>query len=538
MINKRKKGKWAKWVVVVVVIAILGAFAFPTIKSIITGDSSTDRSSRSSSLGTTGATTTSASTAATAGSYATVTKGDLSVTVYGSGSLSPASTQSVYTGAEGKIESINVEVGDTVSEGDVVMKLNSSDLETEIATLESELFAAQVALSDIRDSGSDYYVYSPSAGRVKMIAVEEGDDISMVMKQTGYLCVISRDGKMKVEFEPTTTSGLSVGDVVSVWIDNVAVEGVVDQMNNLGGNIAVTIADDTYDVGEEVLVTTLQGEQLGSGQLEVNMPIPVTAVGGTIDTLYYEDNEEVGSGYKLFYITGRIPSAELQQALLTYEEARVALDNAQAKQESLIVRAPMSGVITSVDVNLNQVLEESSLAFTMQSATEYKIVATVDELDIVDVEVGQSVDVEIDAFPDQTFTGTVKRISGVGTVSGGVASYEVTVLLDEASVNLMDGMTASVEIIVADKQDVLLVPVEAVSTANGQNYVTLADGQTSFVTIGASDDTNVEILSGVNEGDQVLITRTSSTSSSSESRGGMGGAMGGGAMGGGMPGGR
>lgn len=165
----------------------------------------------------------------------------------------------------------------------------------------------------------------------------------------------------------------------------------------------------------------------------------------------------------------------------------------------------------------------------------------VDELDIVDVEVGQSVDVEIDAFPDQTFTGTVKRISGVGTVSGGVASYEVTVLLDEASVNLMDGMTASVEIIVADKQDVLLVPVEAVSTANGQNYVTLADGQTSFVTIGASDDTNVEILSGVNEGDQVLITRTSSTSSS-ESRGGMGGgmggAMGGGAMGGGMPGGR
>lgn len=521
MMKKRSVGaKWVKWVVLVVVVAVLGAFAWPTISSMVSGSARSNRQTASTS-GSAGTTRTSnatgnASGSVTAGSYATVKSGDLQVTVYGSGSLKPAYTKDVYNEAEGTVEAIDVEVGDTVKAGDTLMKLSSTDLETEISTLQSELFNAQVALSEVRDTGTNYYVYAPCAGTVKLIDdVEEDDDISVIMKTVGYLCVISRDDKMKIEFEPANGATFNVGDEVSVWIDNKEVTGVVDQADGLGGKISVTVADDDYDVGTAALVTTLQGEKLGEGVLEINMPVPVTSIGGTIDTIYYEDDDSVTSGAKLFYVTGRIPSAELQKALYTYDEARTSLDNALTDQENLTIKAPIDGVITAVNASVGQYLEKSSAtnaAISMQSDSQFNVVASVDELDVVNVTVGQEVQVEIDAFPNQTFTGKVTKISGVGTVSGGVATYTVTVAMDEAK-GLMDGMTASINIVTTDIKDALLVPVEAVSTSNNQNYVTLANGQTANVTIGASNDEYVQILSGVEEGDSVMIKRSSSDSS-------------------------
>ncbi len=535
MMKKRGVGaKWVKWVILVVVLAVLAAFAWPTISSMVGGSSRTSRQTASTSgSSSSGSTRSGDSSSVSAGTYSTAKKGELQVTVYGSGSLSPASTKEVYNEAEGKVESVNVEVGDTVKAGDTLLKLSSTDLETEISSLQSDLFAAQVALSEVRDTGTDYYVYAPSAGTVKMIENnEEGDDISVTMKTTGYLCIISRDDKMKIEFDPLTDRDFAVGDEVSVWIDNAEVAGVVDQVDGLGGSISVTVTDDDYDVGTAALVTTLQGEKIGEGVLEINMPVPVTSIGGTIDTIYYEDNESVASGAKLFYVTGRIPSAELQQALYTYDEARTALDNALTDQENLTIKAPIDGVITAVSASVGQLLEEgSTAAVTMQSDNAFNVVASVDELDIVNVAVGQEVEVEIDAYPNQTFTGEVTKISGVGTVSGGVATYTVTVALDSAP-GLMDGMTASINIVTTDIQDALLVPVEAVSTSNNQNYVTLASGQTSNVTIGASNDEYVQILSGLEEGDSVLIKRDSSDSSTT-TRQMTGGGMGGGDFGGG-----
>jgi HlyD family secretion protein len=552
MMKKRGVGaKWVKWVVLVVVLAVLAAFAWPTVQSMIGGSTRSSRTASATGSSSSGSTRTggtsgsgTSSGTASAGSYSTVKKGSLEVTVYGSGSLEPAATKNVYNEAEGKVESIDVEVGDTVKAGDTLLKLSSTDLETQISTLQSDLFTAQVTLSEVRDSGSNTYVYAPSAGTIKLIdGVDEDDDISVIMKTIGQLCIISRDDKMKIEFEPLSGT-YAVGNEVSVWIDDVEVKGVVDQVDGLGGNISVTVTDDDYDIGDAALVTTLQGEKIGEGVLEVNMPVPVTAIGGTIDTIYYDDDDSVASGARLFYVTGRIPSAELQQALYTYDEARTALNNALTDQQNLTIKAPIDGVITAVNASVGQLLEEgSTAAVTMQSDSQFNVVASVDELDIPKIEVGQEVNVEIDAFPGQTFTGTVTKISGVGTVSGGVATYTVTVAVDAAK-GLMDGMTASINIVTTDIKDALLVPVEAVSTANNQNYVTLASGQTSNVTIGASNDEYVQILSGVDEGDQVLIKRDASSESStstaqSERMGGgdFGGGFGGGGMPGGAPGG-
>lgn len=520
--KKRTGSKVIQWVAVIAVVAVLAVFAWPNISSLIVGNNQA-----APTAGTQGTQVTQSQTSgASQGSYQAVTKGNMEVTVYGSGNLTPRQTNSIYNDTEGKIEEITVRAGDTVKEGDVLARMSSSDIETNIASYEKSLFTAQVALGAVRDTGSDYYVYSPSAGTLKTLMCDVDDDVASVMKQYGYLAIVSRDDKMRIEFEPVYGTELTIGDKVSVWVDSVAVTGLVDQTVGLGSKIAVTIEDDDYEVGTEVLVTTLQGEKIGSGTMEINMPIPITAIGGTISTVYYEEGDSVGSGYKLFYTTGRLPSSELQEALLTYEEARTTLDNEKAKQDSLVVHAPYDGIITSVDASEGARLDESVSIVTMQSFNQFNVVATVDELDIVNVQLGQTVKVEVDAYPDEVFTGTVERISGVGTVSGGVATYEVTVAMDDND-KLMDGMTASIEITVANKADALLVPAAAISTSNGQKYVTLASGMQTSVVTGLSNDEYVEIVSGVSEGDSVLITRSTGDSSSSNAMMGGMGAMGG-----------
>lgn len=478
---------------------------------------------------------------------AEVTRGDLTVTVYGSGSMTPSESQTVFTGGAGKVEQVHRENGDIVQAGEAVITLSSDDLDEEIATLESELFTAQYELSQMRDSGGASTIYSPAAGRVKMITAQEGDDVAVLMKQYGYLCVISRDGKMKVAFEPTE-SGLSIGDPVKVMVGAVEEEGTVDQVTGLQGKIAVTIGNDSYAVGQEVTVLSVAGDKLGEGTLEVNMPVPVMGIGGTVSEIYRADNEKVSSGTSLFYLEGRIPTADMKQQQLAYEKARVKLDNAYSKLDSLVIRAPIDGIVSDINVSAGETLEESVVAFNIKSADSFTIVATVDELDIVNVEVGQSAQVEVDALDDKTFAATVSRISALGTVESGVATYEVTLTLEESE-GIMDGMTASANIVVADKQQVLLAPVSCISTRGGQNYVTVVTYNESGeavttnqdVTIGMSDDDSVEILEGVSEGD-LLVNRETSSSSSTSEFGGMGGGammmdMGGGAPGGGMGGG-
>ena len=494
--RRKKNNSWIKWVAMTVVIALVGFGAY-----YIGGIGNP----RADTTGNMGAVQTNANETqrSIGGNYANVTRGSLTSTVYGEGSLAPTSKKELYTEVEGKVQSVEVEIGDTVQQGDVLMRLSSDDLESQVSELQANLFGKQVELAGVRDKGNDTYIYAPSAGRLKIVDVEKGDDVAVAMKTKSKLAVISRDDKLRVEFEPSSsTEALKVGDAVTVWIDNKGVTGYVEQLSGLAGNIAVTVDDDKYELGKEALVSTLQGEKLGVGLLEINMPVPVTGIGGNIKSVYYDEEDTVASGAKLFYLDGRIPSAELQQALLYYNNARTDLDNALEKQENLLVRAPISGVITRVAAGEGQQLETSTNAFSIQSSDTFRLNADVDELDIVGVSVGQRADVTLDAYPGKLYQGTVSKISGIAKVAGGVATYTVTLEMD-ASMELRDGMTASMQIVAAEKSGILIVPSDAINSANGQNYVVTSDGRTVYVETGISNQDYVEIVAGLNEGEQV-----------------------------------
>jgi multidrug efflux pump subunit AcrA (membrane-fusion protein) len=209
--------------------------------------------------------------------------------------------------------------------------------------------------------------------------------------------------------------------------------------------------------------------------------------------------------------------------LVSQEQNLTDLENALSYYT---IVAPFDGTIASVSVKRGDTA--SGAVATIVSDQKYAQ-ATFNETDVVNIRVGQKATITFDALPDLTLTGKVSEVDPVGTVSQGVVSYNVQIALDDVSnTNAKPGMSDTVSIIVNTKQDVLLVPNSAVTTKQGVSYVNVlgTDGTPTQqeVTIGLSNDSLTEIVSGLNEGDAVVtqtVTTQSAASQSSAAGGGL-----------------
>ncbi len=209
---------------------------------------------------------------------------------------------------------------------------------------------------------------------------------------------------------------------------------------------------------------------------------------------------------------------QIAQQELTVTQARNALSDAKENLDNDYVRAPFKGVVTNITAKVGQ--PASGTLATLISDTQIAQ-ATFNEIDVVNVQVGQQATITFDALPDLTLTGKVSEVDALGTVSQGVVSYNVKVALDLPNPLVKSGMSDSLSIITQMKPDVLLVPNSAVSTKQGISTVQVmgSNGTPSErqVTIGSSNDTMTEIVSGLNEGDVIVTQTVTSAATASKS---------------------
>ena len=203
-----------------------------------------------------------------------------------------------------------------------------------------------------------------------------------------------------------------------------------------------------------------------------------------------------------------------------------------------IITAPFAGVIGSVNLVEGMILESASSTTSINSQRVAVIKGdslpvisvSLSEVDVPKVEVGQKAIVSLDSISDKTFTGKVATVDRVGTTTSNVTSYTAKIKLDSSSSEILPNMAATANIVLEAKTDVLIVPSSAVSTQDGTNFVkTLKDGKEVNipVEIGISSDSEIEITSGVSEGDTVITgtistPKTSSTQTRSVFSGGFG----------------
>jgi HlyD family secretion protein len=208
---------------------------------------------------------------------------------------------------------------------------------------------------------------------------------------------------------------------------------------------------------------------------------------------------------------------DLEAAEASVTRAEVALDAAEDRLADTIVRAPIAGTILSKNVEEGQVITSSmnamasagTLLVTMANLKNVYVKTEVNESDIGKVQPGQPVTITVEAFPDRTFDGTVLKIAPQGQVIQNVTSFEVTTEIKNPSEILKPGMTASVEILAADRRDVLVIDNEAIREGRrGKMVIPIVDGQPSMPTpveTGVRGWDTTEIISGVEEGTEVML---------------------------------
>jgi len=201
--------------------------------------------------------------------------------------------------------------------------------------------------------------------------------------------------------------------------------------------------------------------------------------------------------------------------------------SAKEKLEEHNIKAPFNGTVASVDVALGDTVNSGTVIGTV--ITDQKIIEiTLNEIDIANVKVGQNATINFDAVSDLTTTGKVFEVDTLGDVNQGVVSYNIKISFDVEDDRIKPGMSVSIAVITSSKQGVLSVPIGAVKTSGGSSYVeVLENGKLvkKTVTTGLSNDTMVEIVEGLEEGEQVVTqaistTATTQQTSSTQSSGG------------------
>ena len=238
--------------------------------------------------------------------------------------------------------------------------------------------------------------------------------------------------------------------------------------------------------------------------------------------------------YKTLYQKGLVAADEYDNAKLSYTQAKEqvasAKEEVQRAQTNLgyaTITSPIDGVVLSKSVEEGQTVAASfstpELFKIAQDLTNMQVVADVDEADIGDVKEGERVSFTVDAYPDDTFEGTVKQVRQEATTTNNVVTYEVVISAPNADLKLKPGLTANVTIYTAERKGVLSVQSKALrftpqketvgkmkivdQTGNAKNKVWTIEGNNIVahkVNIGMTDGTNTQILNGISAGVKVI----------------------------------
>lgn len=421
---------------------------------------------------------------------AAVMRGAMNDTVYGTGTTSAKSQPSILAQTEGTLTDLRVEIGDTVKEGDILAVITNEDIDDAITDYEFAIWDLDERITGTMNANV-YNITSPVKGRVMAVYAGKGDDALAIFRRYGTLAVISTDGRMKVELSDIPTSmGIQLGDRLQVRGMTVNETGTVTDLTLQGTHAVVTVIGDKFPMGEEVEVLTEGGEFVGAGTFEPNKPMGVSSYGGTISKVHIKVGDTVTRKSTIFSLDDSPLSLDLESIRLEREAAAKDLEDAKAQRENLIVLAPCDGVVASLEVAEGDKIESGKLIGSILEGEDMKLTIAVDELDVVEVKVGQKVTITIDALSGSEFTGEVYKIAPVGSNSGGVTTYDVELAFEAEGSGVRSGMNATGEIEIAATADTLYVPVEAIMIINDTTYVMVEDGGNMSLTAASSAKTS------------------------------------------------
>lgn len=515
---------------------------------------------------------------------------DITKSLSSSGTLQPADSYTVSTLISAEILSDTFEEGDLVEKGQLLYTLDSSDATSNQTQAQNNYAQAQNNYAQTQNSYTQAqnsydqavkskYPTADMSGSVSEVYVSNGDTVNAGTQ----LLKIVGDNNIYVDLQFTyaDSSKFYVGQPATLFINGFAgttsgtVVAVSDGASVSSTGMVMTAvrvkATNPGLVTTDYTATAVIGDytSYGNAAIKISESTIVTAeTSGKVADMNWMTGDTISSGDRICTITGDSIDNQIENAKISVENAKTSiknaetnidnakasLSNAQDKLDDYKVTAPISGTVVTKTAKAGDKIEGGSTGTlcTIYDLSYLEMTMSIDELDISEVEVGQTVSITADAVEGKTYTGVVTKVSVAGNTTNGITTYPVTVRIDETD-GLRPGMNVDAEIVIENRTDALAIPASAVNRGNtvlvtadspsAANGEANADGYVSVsVETGISDDSYIEILSGLQEGDTVAYIQASSSSGDSFMMGGpgMGGGMGGdmgGGPGGGGPGG-
>ena len=502
--------------------------------------------------------------AAAAVSYqeAAVEARDITRSLTASGTLEPADSYTVSTLVDGEILSDTFEEGDLVEKGQLLYTLDSSDASSALTQSRNSYTQAQ---NNYDQAVKHKYPTADMSGTVSEVYVRNGDTVNA---GTALLKIVG-DNSIYIDFmfSYADSGDFYVGQSATIFINGFAgtLQGTVQQVSQsstASGNAAgsgrelTTVRVKAANPGlvtEDYTASAVIGSysSYGSASVKVSESSTVTAeTSGKVSGLNLLAGDTVSKGDSVCTITGDSVDNAIENARISVSNAGSSLENAQDRLSDYEVTAPISGTVVTKSAKAGDKIEggSSGTLCTIYDLTYLEMTMNIDELDISDVAVGQTVEVTADAVEGKTYTGVVTRVSVAGVTSGGITAYPVTVRIDETD-GLLPGMNVDAEIVIEESRDTLAIPCGALNrgdtvliTAGSPGAVNALDQEAPEgyvyveVETGVSDGSYIEATSGLQEGDTVAYIQVSSSGDSGMMMGGMPGGMPGSGMpSGGMP---
>jgi HlyD family secretion protein len=485
-----------------------------------------------------------------------VTKGDLDLSVSGSGAIASANKSNVVSEVQGTITETFLSDGAQVKAGDLILKLDDFQAQLKVKQLENNIAQTLLTQQYNKKSLEGVKTIAPTDGVVTDLQVNVGDDIS---KNATLLTITDKSRlKLSVPFNNKYREKLKINQEVIVNVYDTALEvgtTVKGTITSLGLALYMTAeGTEVYNVGVVLsnpgtikdgmignVEISLSGEKLVSAESSTlnyyNNVTVKAATGGTVNKINIQEGQSVAKGAVLVEFSNDDLILEIETTDLKLEDYNNQLVAAKNELDKYDIYSPIDGILTLNDLKAGDVLKSGDVIGYTADYDHMQFEISIDELDISKIKIGQSTNVTIDALAEtngKPISGSVSKVAIEGTSTNGVTTYPVTIQIDKAD-NLKSGMNANAEILIEQRKDVLFVPIEAVNKRGGKSFVSVRKGTGSVegktviknsastgelkntkqnqlanveiraVEIGINNEEYIEILSGVKEGEIVIL---------------------------------
>lgn len=386
---------------------------------------------------------------------------NLDANIYGTGTVQPAQSAILTWSASGTVGEVNVVLGQSVQKDDVLLSLDPDSVSVDILQAQIDVINAQNNLDDL------YNNWSADLAQAKLDllnAQDDLDDLTTERKIMNYQrCTDERIEDLEDE--------LDQAELIYKYRQNA---DTLKAVNTAQANLDYCHADFTE---QEIAEAELKVELAEAKVVDLQQKVNTLTEGPDPDQVKIMETQ---------------------------------LEIAQARADSPLVKAPFDGVITALPAQEGDVVQAGSQAVQLANLSSFYLDVQISEVDIPLVAIDQPAELVFDAYFNDTFTGHVVQISPVGTAVQGVVEYDVRIQMGEdTDGRIKPGMTAAVNIIVEEKDDVFVVPNDAIVMIDGQeNVFVKRDGAYVAVpvTLGGYSDSYSEVVSAdIEEGEPIVI---------------------------------